>query len=226
MFSKTLPSLAGLLLAASSASVYARPAMTTFNANLRAGPRVSNPVVEIIPDQAMIDVGRCAGSWCRVSWNGVDGYLSTTLIAPVSSPRSRVIEAEPAEAPSVFYSDRQVVVAPNCDPSFDTACGASYAYDNGFYGDNRYDNYGYADSSFYGGNYGAGYGAGYGGGYRSGYGVPRVGAGVISRGSYYGSRPVLNGGRHYGGAAVVRTSGGGRGVAGKQNVSRIGMDRR
>jgi uncharacterized protein YraI len=198
--------LAGLLLAASSTSVFARPATAMFNANLRSGPGVENPVVAIIPDQAAIGVGRCAGSWCRVSWNGVDGYLSTTLIPSASARRSRVIEDEPPDGPMVFYGDRSAVVAPNCDPSVDAACAGgynnAYGYNGGYYGDyayinNGYDNYVYGNPGFYGGYYGGGYTS------------PRLGGGRLGGGRLGGSHDpgtAQASGRSPRGAAVIRAS--------------------
>jgi hypothetical protein len=44
--------LVGALLAGSCASAVARPAFTTFNANLRSGPGVGSAIVDIVPDQA------------------------------------------------------------------------------------------------------------------------------------------------------------------------------
>jgi len=145
MYYKSATALAALLLAASSASVFARPAITADNANLRSGPGVEDSVVAVIPDDSSIDVGHCAGSWCRVSWNGVDGYLSRSLIASGSERGTRAPEGGPQGGPD--------------NGPDGGAYNAGYAY-NGPYDDN-YGNYGYADDSypgyFFGGDVG-GYG--------------------------------------------------------------------
>lgn len=225
---KTTTALAIVLLAASEAGVSARPAIATFNANLRSGPGIENPVVAIIPDQAPIDVGSCRGSWCRVSWNGQDGYLSTSLIASVSSRRRMAAEQPVAEAP-VASVDRPLATSP----------AAGYAYGGGYgpdYGDNGYDA-GYA----YGGgydpyyaydNYDDDYGYGYdnygvnGGLYLGGGNGRRYGAGRYGGGAAYapGGRPA------YGGRPVVNANApgnrGGAGLGGAHiGAGRIGAGR-
>ena len=185
--------LAGVFLAGSCASALARPAITTFNANLRSGPGVDAPVVTIIPDQSLIDVGSCSGSWCRVNWDGAEGWLSRTLIASTSGRRT--IVPGPGAAPDA--------VAPGCDPA-DASCMAAYnqGYD-GSYADNGSYDYGY--------DYGAplGIGIGIDGGY---YGGGDYGHGYYDRGygsrHPYGSRMSTNAGfARAGGTTVVHANG-------------------
>lgn len=183
--------LAGVFLAGSCAGALARPAITTFNANLRSGPGVDNPVVTIIPDQSLIDVGSCTGSWCRVNWDGSEGWLSRTLIASTSARRA--IVPAPAVAPDV--------VAPGCDPA-DASCMSAY--------DQGYDS-SYADNGGY--DYGAPLGIGIGIGIDEGYfGGGYHGGGYYGRGygarPTYGARTSANGGfARMGAAPVVRATG-------------------
>jgi uncharacterized protein YraI len=148
--------LVGALLAGSCASAVARPAFTTFNANLRSGPGVGSAIVDIVPDQAPIEVRSCSGSWCLVDWEGAEGYLSSTLIA--YGPRRAIIARETPEVttvnampPTVAYRERTYSSgAAICDPTFDSRCwgnGGRYAYYNGYdYGPDfalfPYDNFG------------------------------------------------------------------------------------
>jgi uncharacterized protein YraI len=177
---KAATALATVLLAAATAGVSARQGIVTFNANLRSGPGIENPVVAIIPDQAPIDVGACTGSWCHVNWNGLDGYLSTSLIASASSRGTQPAQEPLAGPPVVGDIVRPLTtLLPGCDPSFDPNCAGyngNYAYDSG-YG----PNYAYGDYGDYGyGNYGY-YGAGgvYLGGYEGRrYGGARFGGGA------------------------------------------------
>ena len=178
--------LAGVFLAGSCAGALARPAITTFNANLRSGPGVDAPVVTIIPDQSLIDVGSCTGSWCRVNWDGAEGWLSRTLIASTSARRT--IVPGPAVAPDA--------VAPGCDPA-DASCMAGYdqGYDSSYADNGAYD-YGY--------DYGAPLGIGIDGGY---YGGGYYGRGYGGR-PYYGSRISPNAGfARAGGTTVVHANG-------------------
>jgi uncharacterized protein YgiM (DUF1202 family) len=162
---KTVAVLVGGLMANSCAGALARPAFTTFNANLRSGPGVGSAIVGVVPDQAQIEVGSCSGSWCRVNWEGAEGYLSTTLIA--FGPRRAIVAPAP---PTVVYRDRtEFSSGATCDPSFDARCagyGGRYVYYNGydaaFAGDDYgYDNSGYPYDSFgfgiFGGNRGGEY---------------------------------------------------------------------
>jgi uncharacterized protein YraI len=202
MHHKSATALAGLLLAASSASAFARPAIAMFNANLRSGPGVENSVVAVIPDSAPIDVGRCAGSWCRVSWNGVDGYLSRSLIASsASARRPRGVEGESDAAPPVVGDDRAAYARPACDPSVDPNCGGGYpdssAYNGGYDNGYPYDDYAYSGYGYDPGLYGGAYIGGYGGGYADG----RYGGG-----RFYGGNRAANiaaGARGPGGAPIV-----------------------
>lgn len=180
--------LAGVFLVGSCAGALARPAITTFNANLRSGPGVDTPVVSIVPDQSLIDVGSCTGSWCRVNWDGSEGWLSRTLIASVSARRA--IVPGPAVAPDV--------VAPGCDPA-DASCVEAYdqGYDSSYADNGAYD---------YGNDYGLplGIGIGIDGGY---YGGGYYGRGYGSR-PFYGSRTSANAGFvRAGGTTVVHASG-------------------
>ena len=197
---KAATALSAVLLAASSAGVSARPGIATYNANLRSGPGIENSVVAIIPDQAPINVGACRGSWCHVSWNGLEGYLSTSLIASASSRRMQMTAQGPLAGPPVVGDIVRplTTLLPGCDPSFDPNCAgynAGYAYDNG-YG----PNYAFGDYGDYGyGNYGY-YGAGgvYLGGYEGRrYGGARFGAGAAN---------IRNGRLVNGGAPVVRAN--------------------
>ncbi len=199
---KTTTALATVLLAASAAGVSASPAITTFNANLRSGPGIENPVVAIIPDQAPIDVGSCRGSWCRVNWNGQDGYLSTSLIASVSSRGRIAVEQPVAEAP-VASVDRPLAAPPAAGYAYGGGYGPDYGYngyDAGYAYGGGYDPYyaysNYDDDYGYGyGNYGVNGGLYLGGDYGRRYGAGRYGRGAAYAPGgrpAYGARPVVN----------------------------------
>lgn len=203
MRSTTSLTWAGLLLAASSASALATPAATTFNSNLRSGPGVDNPVVAIIPAGAAIDVGRCAGSWCRVSAQGAEGFLSRSLIA-MGAPGSPIAVLPPV-----------AVAEPGASTAYDQSgdYGANYAYSDGW---GPGVGVGVLPGGYYGGR-GLGYGGrlGYGYGGRFGYGGFR-GAGIDRAGMYGGAgfrgagmhRAGMHGGGFHGAGGMGR--GGGR----------------
>jgi len=147
--------LIGSLVAGSCTGAFARPAITTFNANLRSAPGVGSPAIAIVPDQAMISVHSCRRSWCLVDWNGVEGYLSSTLIA--YAPRYAAAAA--AEPTATFDQGPQFAAQPpGISYGFydqdDNLVGDAAAYDY-----SGYDGYGYngVGVGFYGGYGGNGY---------------------------------------------------------------------
>jgi hypothetical protein len=42
--------------------------------NLRSGPGTDSEILASIPPGSTIDVGKCEGEWCAVTWNGQSGY--------------------------------------------------------------------------------------------------------------------------------------------------------
>ncbi len=150
---KSATALAGVLLAASGLSALARPGVTSTDSNLRSGPGVESPVVSVLPAGTPIDVGRCAGSWCRVRAEGGAGYLSRSLIAFGGAPGRAIgrVDGGATAYPGDDYANN------------------GYGYDNSSYG---YDNYGYGygDGYDYGPDVGIGLGFydGGGRGYRRG----------------------------------------------------------
>jgi uncharacterized protein YraI len=64
------------VLALSTGIAAAAPAMVQNDLNLRTGPGVQYPVVAAMPGGAAVDVMGCEGSWCRVAFNGTEGWAS------------------------------------------------------------------------------------------------------------------------------------------------------
>jgi uncharacterized protein YraI len=160
---KTATILASLMLAASGAGAFARPAVASTDANLRSDPSVDSPLVAVIAAGAPLDVGSCTGSWCRVSATGGEGYLARSTFAFGVAPVAAVV------AP-VVVTPALPVGGPYLD---------EYAYDDngpyhqgrGFFVDHEPNGSGLILDTFYqGGGYGAGYrvryGHRFGGGYR------------------------------------------------------------
>jgi uncharacterized protein YraI len=151
---KSATALAGVVLAATTAGAFARPAVTTASANLRSGPGVQNPVVAVVPAGARIDVGKCMASWRRVRAASGSGYISRALIA--------------------FGGARGPAVAAYAPDYGAASSGAGYAYDNAYndygYGGYGFDSPGYASYDYgWGPDVGLGlYGGAYGGGWRGG----------------------------------------------------------
>jgi uncharacterized protein YraI len=91
-----------------SGSAYAQTVVTaTSDLNIRSGPGPQYPVVGVIgiDGQAALD-GCLEGSrWCRVNYNGVDGWAYSDYLIADYSGREIVVTRRPAEAeiPVVTY---------------------------------------------------------------------------------------------------------------------------
>ncbi len=67
----------GSLLLAGAASA----ATITNDLNLRRGPGTRYGVIDTMPAGSYVRVLDCGGSWCRVAWNGTEGYASSNYIS-------------------------------------------------------------------------------------------------------------------------------------------------
>lgn len=123
--------LASLVIFGGASAAAARPAATTYLANMRTGPGVGYPVVAAIPQGSIVDMASCAKSWCRVTWNGVSGYVSAGLLTQrIAAP---IPEAAPADDvdPNTYryiYGGRGPYF---CDPYFDPYCNNYLYWDGG-----------------------------------------------------------------------------------------------
>jgi len=52
----------------------AKPIGTTTETNLRKAPGTDSEILALLPKETTVEVGDCHNGWCRVSWNGQDGY--------------------------------------------------------------------------------------------------------------------------------------------------------
>jgi uncharacterized protein YraI len=70
--------------------------------NLRSGPGTSYRVIDTMPAGANVAILGCTGSWCRVSFRGIEGYASASYLGgggPVYAAEPPVYVAPP---PPVF----------------------------------------------------------------------------------------------------------------------------
>lgn len=74
----------------------AATSVTTTEANLRRVP--NGAVLRVIPGNTLLTVA-CSGSWCRTSYGGRGGYVSRSLLRPLtrSAPLSGVFYATCAD---------------------------------------------------------------------------------------------------------------------------------
>lgn len=60
----------------------ASTAVTHSSVNLRNGPGTSYTVVTLIPAGSSVEVNDCKSGWCQVTFDGNNGYIIETSIAP------------------------------------------------------------------------------------------------------------------------------------------------
>ncbi len=80
----------------------ANAAQTSGAVNLRTGPGVSYNKLTTIPAYANINVYSCDYSWCQVSWQGWQGWISARYVASdvrYTTPRYVAPVAHPYVAP-------------------------------------------------------------------------------------------------------------------------------
>jgi uncharacterized protein YraI len=56
------------------------PGIVTAQSDLQEAPSAHSKVLTMIPKGSPINVGDCSDGWCRVSWNGFNGYILTKSI--------------------------------------------------------------------------------------------------------------------------------------------------
>jgi len=100
--------LSGSLLAASSAVAAAAPATVGTDLYLRSGPGTGYGVIETMPAGAEVDATDCAGGWCRVAFDGAEGYAGRayldveTAVGPMSGPYAYGYPSYAYDAPYAY----------------------------------------------------------------------------------------------------------------------------
>ena len=67
----------------------AKPATVAAEVNLRKAPGTDAEIITLIPKGTMVEVGTCTNGWCKVSWNGQDGYSIATNLGLGGPPPVR-----------------------------------------------------------------------------------------------------------------------------------------
>jgi hypothetical protein len=108
----------------------ASAATITNDLNLRRGPGTRYSVIDTMPAGSSVRLLSCGGSWCRVAWNGIEGYASRSYI----SGNRPVYAAAPPPA---------VVVGPGYGYGYDYGWGPAWGpgieFGIGFGGGWRHD---------------------------------------------------------------------------------------
>lgn len=69
------------------------PGIVTVQAELREAPASESKLLAVIPKGSAIRIGDCSNGWCRVSWDGRDGYMLTKSVRLGGGARSDILGA-------------------------------------------------------------------------------------------------------------------------------------
>ncbi len=97
------------MLAALSTAASAKPVTVTSETNLRKAPGTNSEVITLIPKGEKVEAGSCDAGWCKVTWNGQDGYAIGRNLGLAPSARRVVRRYADAEE---YDDDAEVVYAP------------------------------------------------------------------------------------------------------------------
>ncbi|MBP0482971.1 DUF1236 domain-containing protein [Sagittula salina] len=112
--------LATALTAVSAAPLMALEAQTTTELNLRSGPGPKADIVAVMPQDAAVTVDSCTTTdWCKVSFEGNEGWAYSPYLLNTTMPEPKVIyqNAEQMEVKVVKEEDNN---------GADAAAGATF----------------------------------------------------------------------------------------------------
>ena len=112
---------------AASAPGGSASAVTHNNVNLRNGPGTSFTVITLIPAGSSVDVHECKNGWCEAAFQGQNGYLVESSIAP-GAPAAAA-RARPRPGPGYYAGG----YAGGPLPGYEAPPPAYYAPPPGYY---------------------------------------------------------------------------------------------
>ena len=96
----------------------ARPVTLGAETNLRQAPGTNSAVVTLMPKGETVEVGECEAGWCKVTFNGQDGYAISRNLSVASAAPRRVARRYandgyvPVDPSTVYEDDAPVVYGP------------------------------------------------------------------------------------------------------------------
>ncbi|MBV9347768.1 MAG: SH3 domain-containing protein [Pseudolabrys sp.] len=133
-----------------AAPAFAKTITLGAETNLRKAPGTTSEVVTLMPKGETVEIGECDAGWCRVTWNGNEGYAiqrNLGMVVP-GAPKTAARRAPPR---TQDYDD--------ADDGVEVEYGPGYAYGPGYvYGPPPYyGGYYYRPRPYWGYRYGYGY---------------------------------------------------------------------
>ena len=106
--------IAAMLTALSTAAA-AKPVTVTSETNLRKAPGTDSEVITLIHKGEKVEAGSCDAGWCKVTWNGQDGYAiarNLGLAPPARRVARRYAEEYDDDSPVEYGPGPGYVVGP------------------------------------------------------------------------------------------------------------------
>ena len=141
--------LSAALLAAMSAAAAAKPVTLSAETNLRKAPGTKSEAIGLMPKGTEVEVGECDSGWCKVTWDGQEGYAIARNLGMVvpGAPREAGVP-RPAQQPAdvsrlrrgyeQYFDNDSQAADQNADPR-------QRQYTERQYGERQYDERQYAE---------------------------------------------------------------------------------
>ena len=141
--------LSAALLAAMSAAAAAKPVTLSAETNLRKAPGTKSEAIGLMPKGTEVEVGECDAGWCKVTWDGQEGYAIARNLGMVvpGAPREAAAPRgaqQPADMSRLrrgyeqYFDDQTQAADQTADPR-------QRPYTERQYGERQYDERQYAD---------------------------------------------------------------------------------
>ena len=145
--------LSAALLAAMSAAAAAKPVTLSAETNLRKAPGTKSEAIGLMPKGTEVEVGECDSGWCKVTWDGQEGYAIARNLGMVVPGAPREADAQrPAQQPAdmsrlrrgyeQYFDDQSRAADQNADPRQRQYTERQYGerqYGERQYGERQYD---------------------------------------------------------------------------------------
>ena len=192
--------LSAALLAAMSAAAAAKPVTLSAETNLRKAPGTKSEAIGLMPKGTEVEVGQCDSGWCKVTWDGQEGYAiarNLGMIVP-GAPREAAVprSQQPADMSRLrrgyeqYFDDQSRAADQNSNPRQRQSAERQYGepqYGERQYGERQYAERRVAPPRVYEDDDDSVV-----------YGAPPQGyVAVAPRGYYYAGPPVYYGARAY-----------------------------
>jgi uncharacterized protein YraI len=148
--------LSAALLAAMSVAATAKPVTLSAETNLRKAPGTKSEAVGLMPKGTEVEVGECDAGWCKVTWDGQEGYAIARNLGMVvpGAPREAAAPRQtqqPADMSRLrrgyeqYFDDQSQAADQSANPRqryFDRQYGEQQ------YGERRYDDRQYDERQY------------------------------------------------------------------------------